>query len=139
MDVVLAVTRGATDWRDLRLSDIRMQIDPCPQLRHKTFNISSLKSFDQESDESTCFDRKELDIIKWWMTAGCYVIGYAGSDDKVQWLVNQLGFDRAFNYKTVDVAQSLKEAAPRGVDCYFDNVISIQLFSSSMTHKSIST
>jgi len=53
---------------------------------------------------------------------GCYVIGYAGSDDKVQWLVNELGFDRAFNYKTVDVAQSLKEAAPHGVDCYFDNV-----------------
>ncbi|XP_028169764.1 prostaglandin reductase 1-like [Ostrinia furnacalis] len=53
---------------------------------------------------------------------GCRVIGFAGSDDKVQWLEKELGFDRAFNYKTVDVLKSLKEAAPNGVDCYFDNV-----------------
>lgn len=53
---------------------------------------------------------------------GCYVIGYAGTDDKVKWLVDELGFDRAYNYKTVDWASSLKEAAPNGVDCYFDNV-----------------
>lgn len=50
------------------------------------------------------------------------MIGYAGSDDKVCWLEDELGFDRAFNYKTVDVKKSLKEAAPDGVDCYFDNV-----------------
>ena len=54
--------------------------------------------------------------------ADCFVIGYAGTDDKVDWLVNELGFDRAFNYKKVDMAQSLQEAAPNGVDCYFDNV-----------------
>lgn len=53
---------------------------------------------------------------------GCYVIGYAGTDDKVKWLVDELGFDRAYNYKTADWAASLKEAAPNGVDCYFDNV-----------------
>ena len=50
------------------------------------------------------------------------MIGYAGSDDKVDWLTNELGFDRAFNYKKVNLKESLKEAAPRGVDCYFDNV-----------------
>lgn len=54
---------------------------------------------------------------------GCYVIGYAGSDDKVKWLVDELGFDRAYNYKTSDLDATLKEAAPDGVDCYFDNVI----------------
>ena len=53
---------------------------------------------------------------------GCYVIGFAGSDDKVKWLVDELGFDRAYNYKTADWNESLKEAAPNGVDCYFDNV-----------------
>ncbi|XP_052739305.1 prostaglandin reductase 1-like [Bicyclus anynana] len=53
---------------------------------------------------------------------GCRVIGFAGSDDKVNWLENELGFDRAFNYKTVDVQKVLKEAAPKGIDCYFDNV-----------------
>ncbi|CAG0893160.1 unnamed protein product, partial [Darwinula stevensoni] len=51
----------------------------------------------------------------------CRVIGYAGSDDKVEWL-KELGFDHAYNYKTVDLAASLKEAAPNGVDCFFDNV-----------------
>ncbi|XP_059048574.1 prostaglandin reductase 1-like [Achroia grisella] len=53
---------------------------------------------------------------------GCKVIGFAGSDEKVQWLEKELGFDKAINYKTADVAKALKEAAPNGVDCYFDNV-----------------
>ncbi|XP_068631536.1 prostaglandin reductase 1-like [Battus philenor] len=53
---------------------------------------------------------------------GCKVIGFAGSDDKVQWLEEELGFDKAINYKTADVSKALKEAAPNGVDCYFDNV-----------------
>jgi prostaglandin reductase 1 len=53
---------------------------------------------------------------------GCKVIGYAGDDDKLQWLKNELGFDHVFNYKKVDLAKSLKEAAPNGVDCFFDNV-----------------
>lgn len=53
---------------------------------------------------------------------GCTVIGFAGSDDKVEWLEKDLGFDKALNYKTVDIATALKEAAPNGVDCYFDNV-----------------
>lgn len=53
---------------------------------------------------------------------GCSVIGFAGTDDKVKWLVEDLGFDYAFNYKTANLKRSLKEAAPDGVDCYFDNV-----------------
>merc|ERR550519_328223 len=52
---------------------------------------------------------------------GCKVIGYAGSDDKVEWL-KELGFDHAFNYKKVTVTESLAKAAPNGVDCYLDNV-----------------
>ncbi|KAL0841448.1 hypothetical protein ABMA28_015130 [Loxostege sticticalis] len=53
---------------------------------------------------------------------GCKVIGFAGSDEKVKWLETELGFDKAINYKTADVYKALKEAAPEGVDCYFDNV-----------------
>lgn len=53
---------------------------------------------------------------------GCRVIGLTGSDDKVKWLVDVLKFDAAFNYKTTDITQALKQAAPEGVDCYFDNV-----------------
>lgn len=53
---------------------------------------------------------------------GLKVIGYAGTDDKVQWLKKDLGFDHAFNYKTVDLYTSMKDTAKNGVDCYFDNV-----------------
>merc|ERR1719282_31742 len=52
---------------------------------------------------------------------GCRVIGYAGDDDKCAWL-KSTGYDEAFNYKKVGVAESLAKAAPKGVDCYFDNV-----------------
>jgi NADPH-dependent curcumin reductase CurA len=50
------------------------------------------------------------------------VIGSAGSDDKVRLLVEEYGFDAAFNYKKGPVAGQLREAAPDGVDVYFDNV-----------------
>lgn len=53
---------------------------------------------------------------------GCKVIGIAGSDEKGKWLTDELGFDHFINYKTQNVAKALKEAAPQGVDCYFDNV-----------------
>ncbi|KXJ69244.1 hypothetical protein RP20_CCG028142 [Aedes albopictus] len=52
---------------------------------------------------------------------GCKVVGIAGSDAKCEW-IRSLGFDYAINYKTADVEFELKAAAPRGVDCYFDNV-----------------
>ncbi|XP_052740170.1 prostaglandin reductase 1-like [Bicyclus anynana] len=53
---------------------------------------------------------------------GCRVIGFAGSDEKCQWLEKELGFDKALNYKKVDAQTALKAATPKGVDCYFDNV-----------------
>jgi len=53
---------------------------------------------------------------------GCRVIGYAGEDSKIEWLKNECGFDHVFNYKKCDLDKTLKEAAPNGVDCFFDNV-----------------
>lgn len=50
------------------------------------------------------------------------VIGSAGSDEKVELLKEEYGFDAAFNYKNGSVYEQLKEAAPDGVDVYFDNV-----------------
>ncbi|MEU2225788.1 NADP-dependent oxidoreductase [Streptomyces sp. NPDC018347] len=50
------------------------------------------------------------------------VIGSAGSDEKVKLLVDEYGFDAAFNYKNGPVAEQLRAAAPDGVDVYFDNV-----------------
>lgn len=54
---------------------------------------------------------------------GCRAVGIAGADDKVAYLTDELGFDAAFNYKTVtDYFQKLKELCPKGIDAYFDNV-----------------
>lgn len=53
---------------------------------------------------------------------GCKVIGLAGSDDKVRWLEKELGFDKALNYKKVDVLTALEKAAPEGVDILIDNI-----------------
>ncbi|XP_050079921.1 prostaglandin reductase 1-like [Anopheles maculipalpis] len=53
---------------------------------------------------------------------GCRVIGIAGSDAKCQWLEKDLGFDGTINYKRNNVYAELKTVAPKGVDCYFDNV-----------------
>ncbi|MFJ9621912.1 NADP-dependent oxidoreductase [Streptomyces sp. NPDC101181] len=50
------------------------------------------------------------------------VIGSAGSDEKVRLLVEEYGFDAAFNYKDGPVRDQLREAAPDGIDVYFDNV-----------------
>ncbi len=49
------------------------------------------------------------------------VIGSAGTDEKVRWL-REIGFDAAFNYRTAPVMEQLREAAPDGIDVYFDNV-----------------
>jgi NADPH-dependent curcumin reductase CurA len=53
---------------------------------------------------------------------GCYVIGSAGSDEKCRWLKEDLGLDAAINYKKGELRASLKAAAPKGIDVYFENV-----------------
>lgn len=52
---------------------------------------------------------------------GLNVIGVVGSDEKASWIVNELGFDGAINYKTDDLKAKLDELAPNGVDVYFEN------------------
>ena len=54
---------------------------------------------------------------------GCRVVGIAGSQDKIDYLKNELGFDEVINYKeTQNMAGSIAKACPDGVDVYFDNV-----------------
>jgi NADPH-dependent curcumin reductase CurA len=52
----------------------------------------------------------------------CKVVGIAGGADKCQYLVDELGFDAAIDYKNKDVKAAIKKACPDGVDVYFDNV-----------------
>jgi hypothetical protein len=53
----------------------------------------------------------------------CRVVGVAGSDAKIAWLLDELGFDAAVNYKTTaDLDGSLGKLCPDGIDIYFDNV-----------------
>ena len=53
---------------------------------------------------------------------GHRVIGSAGSEEKVRYLLDELGLDAAFNYRDRPVVDRLREAAPDGIDVYFDNV-----------------
>jgi NADPH-dependent curcumin reductase CurA len=53
----------------------------------------------------------------------CHVIGSAGSEEKVKWLVDQAGIDYAFNYKKVDdISSELLKVCPNKIDLYYDNV-----------------
>ena len=57
---------------------------------------------------------------------GCRVVGIAGGKDKCDYVVNELGFDACIDYKEhadgKALNKALKEAAPNGIDCYFENV-----------------
>ncbi len=53
---------------------------------------------------------------------GCRVVGIAGGAEKCAWLTRDLGFDAAVDYKAANPFKALKEAAPKGIDVYFDNV-----------------
>ena len=53
---------------------------------------------------------------------GCRVVGIAGSDEKCRWLVDELGFNGAINYKTEDVVAGLRRECPDGIDIDFENV-----------------
>ena len=59
---------------------------------------------------------------------GCYVVGSAGTDEKVSWLVEEAGIDAAFNYKTCeDVIAEVGKYFPDGIDVYFENVGGVHL------------
>jgi NADPH-dependent curcumin reductase len=53
---------------------------------------------------------------------GCRVVGIAGGQDKCQYILRDLGFDSAIDYKNEDVRKSLHTHCPDGINVYFDNV-----------------
>ncbi len=52
---------------------------------------------------------------------GLRVIGVAGSSEKCDWIINELGFDGAINYKSDNIAEQLEQLTPNGIDIYFEN------------------
>ena len=54
--------------------------------------------------------------------AGCRAVGIAGGAEKCRYVTDELKFDACIDYKTMDLAKTLKDAAPDGVDGYFENV-----------------
>ena len=53
---------------------------------------------------------------------GATVVGSAGSEAKVRWLLDEAGIDGALNYKEVKLRKALGEAMPEGIDVCFENV-----------------
>lgn len=53
---------------------------------------------------------------------GCRVVGIAGGKEKCKFLIDELGFDAAIDYKNESVKDALKQTCPKGVDVFFDNV-----------------
>jgi len=59
---------------------------------------------------------------------GCRVVGSAGSDEKVSWLLQEAGVDAAFNYKkSPDVIAEVGRLCPKGIDVYYENVGGVHL------------
>jgi len=59
---------------------------------------------------------------------GCHVVGSAGSDEKVSWLLDEAGVDAAFNYKKADnIIAEVGKHCPKGIDVYFENVGGVHL------------
>lgn len=53
---------------------------------------------------------------------GCKVVGIAGGPEKCKYIVEELGFDGAIDYKNENVYKGIKKHCPKGIDVYFDNV-----------------
>jgi NADPH-dependent curcumin reductase CurA len=53
---------------------------------------------------------------------GCRAVGIAGGPDKCRYLVTDLGFDAAIDYKSENVTEALRKSCPQGINIYFDNV-----------------
>jgi NADPH-dependent curcumin reductase CurA len=61
-------------------------------------------------------------VVQMGKILGCRVVGTAGTDDKCAWLTKELGADAAINYRAGKLDTTLRDACPKGVDVYFENV-----------------
>jgi NADPH-dependent curcumin reductase CurA len=131
---------GMTGWQDYVIADeggLAMQPLPpgvAPQVALGLFGITGMTAYFGLLDVGRM---KEGDTVVVSAAAGATgstvgqiarlkgagkVIGIAGGPEKCSWIVDELGFSAAIDYKNENVAARLREVAPDGIDLYFDNV-----------------
>jgi NADPH-dependent curcumin reductase CurA len=131
---------GMTGWQDYLIADEgerAMQPLPpgvSPQVALGLFGITGMTAYFGLLDVGRL---KEGDVVVVSGAAGATgstvgqiaklkgageVIGIAGGPEKCSWIVDELGFSAAIDYKNENVAARLRELAPDGIDLYFDNV-----------------
>jgi NADPH-dependent curcumin reductase len=131
---------GMTGWQDYVLADsAERAMQPLPPGISPTaalsiFGITGMTAYFGMTDVGRV---KEGDVVVVSGAAGATgstagqiakikgaekVVGIAGGPEKCKWIVEELGFDEAIDYKNDKVATRLREACPDGIDLYFDNV-----------------
>jgi NADPH-dependent curcumin reductase CurA len=131
---------GMTGWQDYAIADERersfQQLPPgvSPTIALGLFGITGMTAYFGVLDVGKL---KQGDVVVVSAAAGSTgssagqiakikgagkVVGIAGGPQKCAWIVDELGFDAAIDYKGEDVAVRLREECPDGIDLYFDNV-----------------
>jgi NADPH-dependent curcumin reductase CurA len=131
---------GMTGWQDYALADegaATMQLVPAeiePGLAMNVFGVTGMTAYFGMIDVGRV---AEGDTVVLSAAAGATgsvagqiarlkgartVVGIAGSAEKCAWIVDELGFDAALNYRTDDISTGLRALCPRGIDVYYDNV-----------------
>jgi len=139
------VVMGMTGWQEYALldkNDLPNKVPPIPGIPVTNFlsvcGITGLTAYfglndigqPQEGDTvlvSTAGGAVGSVVGQLAKLKGCRVVGIAGSDEKCQWITDDLGFDAAINYKTENLGEAIRTACPDRIDVYFDNVGGDQL------------
>lgn len=114
--IILELEIGRRKWENLKKSTFET---------HSIFFSISLMKFGKPKKGETLYVSAASGAVgqlvgQLGKALGLYVVGSAGSDDKVEYL-KEIGFDAAFNYKThTDFTAALKEHCPNGIDIYFE-------------------
>ncbi|XP_054817418.1 2-alkenal reductase (NADP(+)-dependent)-like isoform X2 [Prosopis cineraria] len=117
------------DSNGVLVKNLYLSCDPYMRIRmSKLLRPSYIDSFQPGSKGETVFVSAASGAVgqlvgQFAKLMGCYVVGSAGSKEKVDLLKSKLGFDEAFNYKEeTDLDAALKRHFPGGIDIYFENV-----------------